>query len=98
MKSSDASYFWVGDEDANMPNCYGIAMYLGFEGGHGTVSGLANEFETMQNWNEGSSIALAMATTGLVGATLWGVFLINMAHKRGEKDYINSNATEQYYY
>ena len=34
-------------------------------------------------FNLGASVGLAMATTGLVGATLWGVMLINIARRRG---------------
>ena len=66
-----------------LPKCYGMAMYLGFEGGHGTVAGLKNDFPDMMGWRDGFDVGIGMATTGLLGATIWGVLLINIATRRG---------------
>ena len=57
-------------------------MYLGFEGGHGTVAGLKNDFPDMQHWTDGFDVGIGMATTGLLGATIWGVMLINIATRK----------------
>ncbi|CAD7975766.1 unnamed protein product [Amoebophrya sp. A25] len=89
--------FWTGKQTWNypdgqlpegksadwLPKCYGISMYLGFEGGHGTVAGLRDDFPKMQEWKEGFDVAIGMATTGLLGATIWGVMLINIASRKG---------------
>jgi ESS family glutamate:Na+ symporter len=90
MQRNKWSEFWTGTKEIDgkeitqtFPPCYGMSMYLGFEGGHGTVSGLANDYKDMYKWTDGKDVALAMATTGLVGATLWGVFFINIASRRG---------------
>lgn len=37
----------------------------------------------MQDWKDGFDVSIGMATTGLLGATIWGVMLINIASRRG---------------
>ncbi|CAD7960928.1 unnamed protein product [Amoebophrya sp. A120] len=96
FEANEWGYFWTGNQAWNtedgklphgksadwLPHCYGISMYLGFEGGHGTVAGLRDDFPKMQEWKDGFDVSIGMATTGLLGATIWGVMLINIASRR----------------
>lgn len=66
----------------NLPAMFGAVIEVGFEGGHGTASGLAPTFE-MMNWPEGKDFALASATVGILSAVLCGIVLINWAHRKG---------------
>lgn len=70
------NYFW------DLPAMFGAVIEVGFEGGHGTASGLAPTFEMMK-WHEGKDFALASATVGIISAVLVGIMLINWAHKKG---------------
>ncbi|MGB4269673.1 MAG: sodium:glutamate symporter [Spirochaetota bacterium] len=66
----------------DMPAMFGAVIEVGFEGGHGTASGLAPTFELM-NWPEGKDFALASATVGIISAVLCGIVLINWANQKG---------------
>lgn len=59
----------------------GGLIELGFEGGHGSASGLAPTYAEL-GWAEGADIALALATLSLVAAIISGIFLINWHHRR----------------
>jgi len=64
------------------PAMFGGIIPVGFEGGHGTAAGLAEQFEKL-NWPEGKDFALASATVGMVSAIVFGMILINWAVRRG---------------
>ena len=49
---------------------------ISFEGGHGTAAGLSPTFEQL-GWQEGTDIALTIATISIVSAILLGVFFVN---------------------
>lgn len=66
----------------DIPAMFGAVIEVGFEGGHGTASGLAPTFEMMK-WPEGKDFALASATVGIISAVLCGIVLINWANKKG---------------
>lgn len=66
----------------DLPAMFGAVIEVGFEGGHGTASGLAPTFE-MMNWPQGKDFALASATVGILSAVLCGIALINWAHRKG---------------
>lgn len=66
----------------DIPAMFGAVIEVGFEGGHGTASGLAPTFE-MMNWPEGKDFALASATVGIISAVLCGIALINWANRKG---------------
>ncbi|MCX8125131.1 MAG: sodium:glutamate symporter [Spirochaetes bacterium] len=66
----------------NLPAMFGAVIEIGFEGGHGTASGLAPTFEAMQ-WPQGKDFALASATVGIISAVICGIVLINWAHRKG---------------
>ncbi|MBQ9789024.1 MAG: sodium:glutamate symporter [Lentisphaeria bacterium] len=55
---------------------------VGFEGGHGTVSGLSNTFKEL-GWAEGTDLGLTMATIGMIAGVVIGMWLINIAVRRG---------------
>ena len=61
---------------------FGAIVPVGFEGGHGTATGLAKTF-TDNDWAEGGDVALASATAGIVSAVIVGMVLINWAVRRG---------------
>jgi len=61
---------------------FGGLIEVGFEGGHGTASGLGPTFEA-HGWPEGKHLALASATAGVVSAIVVGMALINWGARRG---------------
>ncbi len=61
---------------------FGGIMPVGFEGGHGTATGMEETFGEF-DWEEGMDFALASATVGLVSAVVFGMMLINIAVRRG---------------
>ena len=65
-----------------IPDLFGAALPIGFEGGHGTAGGLRDTFIQL-GWNEGSDFSLASATAGIISAIITGIALINWAAKRG---------------
>jgi len=65
-----------------IPDLFGAALPIGFEGGHGTAGGLRDVFIQL-GWNEGSDFSLASATSGIISAIIVGVALINWAAKKG---------------
>jgi ESS family glutamate:Na+ symporter len=69
-----------------IPDLFGAALPIGFEGGHGTAGGLRDTFIQL-GWNEGSDFSLASATAGIISAIITGVALINWAAKKG---YVNN--------
>jgi ESS family glutamate:Na+ symporter len=65
-----------------IPDLFGAALPIGFEGGHGTAGGLRETFIQL-GWNEGSDFSLASATAGIISAIIVGITLINWAAKKG---------------
>jgi ESS family glutamate:Na+ symporter len=65
-----------------IPDLFGAALPIGFEGGHGTAGGLRDVFIQL-GWNEGSDFSLASATSGIISAIIVGIALINWAAKKG---------------
>jgi len=61
---------------------FGGVLPVGFEGGHGTASGLAEAFKT-HGWEAGKDFALASATFGISSAIIVGMILVNIATRRG---------------
>jgi ESS family glutamate:Na+ symporter len=65
-----------------VPPCFGNLIEIGFEGGHGTVGGMAESF-TSAGWAEGSALGFTIATAGMVIGIVVGMALVNWAHRRG---------------
>ena len=64
---------------------------ISFQGGHGTVAGLATTFEKL-GWPEGVDIGYAIATLSIVVAVVGGILSINLYNRKkknnaGEKEY-----------
>lgn len=66
----------------NISDVFGVIIPVGFEGGHGTASGLKGTFKT-HNWVEGTDYCLTSATVGVITAIIVGIVLINWAARKG---------------
>src|SRR5699024_2394999 len=71
---------------------FGTAIEAGWSGGHGTAAGMAEVYNNL-NWAEGTSIALTIATIGLVFGVVSGVIIINYAVRKGYTKYIDKSDT-----
>lgn len=61
---------------------FGNLLEIGFQGGHGTVSGMAESFRTF-NWADGIALGYTIATAGMVIGVTVGVLLVNWAGRKG---------------
>jgi len=66
----------------DIPPIAGALIEIGFEGGHGTASGMGPVFE-QAGWAAGQELALGLATIGLVGGVVLGTATIRWATHRG---------------
>lgn len=66
----------------HLPDLFGAALPIGFEGGHGTAGGLRDTFIQL-GWTSGADFSLASATAGIISAIITGIILINWAAKKG---------------
>ncbi|HAQ08590.1 MAG TPA: hypothetical protein DCR24_14125 [Bacillus bacterium] len=60
----------------------GALIEIGFEGGPGTAAGLRSTFEHL-GFEEGASLALGLATSGIIAGLISGVILVNWAVRKG---------------
>ncbi|MBE6388015.1 MAG: sodium:glutamate symporter [Lentisphaerae bacterium] len=60
---------------------FGNLLEIGFQGGHGTVAGMASTFETY--WKEGTDIGNTMATAGMMLGIIVGMIMVNIAGRKG---------------
>lgn len=61
---------------------FGNLLEIGFQGGHGTVSGMAESFEAF-GWADGIALGYTIATAGMLLAVIVGIMLVNWAGRRG---------------
>ncbi len=61
---------------------FGDLLEIGFEGGHGTVGGMASVFEKY-DWSDGIALGYTVATAGMIVAIVIGMVLVNWANRRG---------------
>ena len=61
---------------------FGNLLEIGFEGGHGTVGGMAAVFE-QYDWSDGIALGYTVATVGMIIAITVGMVLVNWANRRG---------------
>ena len=61
---------------------FGNLLEIGFEGGHGTVGGMAQVFES-NAWSDGIALGYTVATVGMILAIVLGMILVNWAHRKG---------------
>lgn len=65
---------------------FGWELSQGFAGGHGTASaigGILQDFN-LDYWETSQSVGITMATVGLLGGMLIGIWMIKRANDRGE--------------
>lgn len=65
---------------------FGWELSQGFAGGHGTASaigGILQDFQ-LNYWETAQSVGVTMATIGLLGGMLIGIWMIKRANDRGE--------------
>ena len=65
-----------------VPAMFGNLLEIGFEGGHGTVGGMAESF-TAYGWEEGIALGYTVATVGMIVGIVFGMMIVNWALKRG---------------
>ena len=68
---------WCG-----VPAAFGNLLEIGFEGGHGTVGGMASAFADY-GWADGVALGYTVATVGMIIGIVLGMALIQWAHRRG---------------
>lgn len=61
---------------------FGNLLELGFEGGHGTVGGMAEAFLS-HGWTDGIALGYTVATIGMVFGIVGGMCMVNWAYARG---------------
>ena len=61
---------------------FGNLLEIGFQGGHGTVGGVAETFVNFK-WEDGIALGYTVATFGMIAGIIIGMILINLALKRG---------------
>lgn len=71
----------------------GVLIAIGFQGGHGTASGLARNFELLE-FADGESYALSIATVGVVVGVLGGPLLANLLRGRSGKHDLDDDDSE----
>jgi len=65
-----------------VPAAFGNLLEIGFEGGHGTVGGMAESF-TAFGWEDGIALGFTMATVGMIVGIVFGMAMIQFAHGKG---------------
>jgi ESS family glutamate:Na+ symporter len=66
-----------------VPPAFGNLLEIGFEGGHGTVGGMAESFKEF-GWEDGTALGFTMATVGMIIGIVLGMALIQWAYRRGQ--------------
>ena len=66
----------------NVSPAFGNLLELGFEGGHGTVGGMAEAFKA-HGWEDGIALGYTVATAGMICGIALGMCLVNWAYSRG---------------
>ena len=61
---------------------FGNLLEIGFQGGHGTVGGMSQSFESF-NWSDGIALGYTMATVGMIVGIIVGMILVNWAGRKG---------------
>ena len=72
---------------------FGNLLEICFQGGHGTVSGMAESF-TAYGWEDGIALGYTMATAGMLLAVILGIVLVNWAARRGYVQNIRSFSSQ----
>jgi glutamate:Na+ symporter, ESS family len=70
-----------------LPYMAGALLEIGFEGGHGTAAGLRETFSQL-DFEDGTEIALGLATVGILSGTAVGMVLINYGIRKNKTSVI----------
>ena len=65
-----------------VPAAFGNLLEIGFEGGHGTVGGMAGSF-AHYGWEKGVQLGFTVATVGMITGIVCGMAMIQWAYSRG---------------
>ena len=65
-----------------LPPAFGNLLEIGFQGGHGTVGGMAEVFRSF-HWEDGIALGYTVATCGMLVGIVMGMVLVNWALKKG---------------
>lgn len=65
-----------------VPAAFGNLLEIGFEGGHGTVGGMAESF-VHYGWEKGVQLGYTVATVGMITGIVCGMAMIQWAYSRG---------------
>ena len=60
---------------------FGNLLEIGFQGGHGTVGGVAEVFSNFK-WEDGIALGYTVATFGMISGIIIGMILVNWALKK----------------
>ena len=76
-------------------NNFGYELVQGFNGGHSMAGAIGNILMEggVAHWELAQGVVTTFATVGLLGGILIGVFLINMASRRGKTQILKDAAT-----
>lgn len=66
----------------DLPPAFGNLIEIGFEGGHGTVGGMAGSMKAF-NWPDGIALGYTVATAGMILGIVIGMALVQWAYRRG---------------
>ncbi|HEY9581506.1 MAG TPA: hypothetical protein VIR13_00940, partial [Savagea sp.] len=80
----------------SLPDLYptfGTEVSAGFTGGHGTAGVVGSLLQSMDQpyWNTAQGVTTTTATVGLIGGLLLGIFLINIAARKGYTELIQAS-------
>ena len=77
---------------------FGYELPQGFAGGHGTATAIGSILQDfgLPWWQTAQGVSLTLATIGLIGGMLIGIFFINRAARKGETQLLgNSHAIDK---
>jgi ESS family glutamate:Na+ symporter len=69
----------------NLSPAAGALLEISFVGGHGTAAGLSGTFESL-GFEEGTDLAVGLATVGVLSAVFVGIALINWGARKGRTE------------
>jgi ESS family glutamate:Na+ symporter len=72
----------------------GALIEISFVGGHGTSAGLSGTFDAL-GFSEGTDLALGLATIGILSGVVIGIFIINIAYRKGNAKFVDAEFTDE---
>ncbi len=83
--------------ESGLYRTFGYELPQGFAGGHGTATAIGSILQDfgLPWWQTSQGVSLTLATIGLIGGMLFGIFFINRAARKGETQLLgNSHAID----